>query len=123
MERSLLQRVVVFCDSLTACKAIKRGSGSIHLQVVVRDIFIWCLRRGIVLFPCWVPRSSPLIDGADRRSRWTDKYDDRSPPEVFWTANELAVQVWGDELSFDSQASHLNVMPAGASEKLLFNAL
>ena len=123
LERTLLRRVVVFCDSLTACRAILRGSKSVQLHAVVRDIFIWCLRRGVVLFPVWVPRTSRLIDSADQRSRWVDTYDDRSPPEVFWTANELALRVWGLELSFDRQASHLNVMPPGAAKKLPFNAL
>ena len=123
LERSLLRRVVVFCDSLTTCRAIVRGSRSVQLHAVVRDIFIWCLRRRVVLFPCWVPRTSRLIDAADQRSRWIDTYDDRSPPEVFWTANELSLRVWGDELSFDRQASHLNVMPPGSSRSLPFNAL
>ena len=126
MLRALAHRlpgkIVVFCDSQSACEAIKRGSRSPELQAVVRDIFMWALHAGKIVFPCWVPRSSALIEEADRRSRWADVYGQLTPPEVFWTANELAVQLWGSPISFDRQASHINVMPPGPRVKLPFNA-
>ena len=95
MLRSLAHRlpdkVIVFCDSQSACEAIKRGSRSPELQSVIRDIFMWALCARKVVFPCWVLRSSNLIEEADRRSRWSDTYGQQTPPAVFWTANELAL--------------------------------
>ena len=126
MLRSLAHRlpdkVIVFCDSQSACEAIKRGSRSPELQSVIRDIFMWALCARKVVFPCWVLRSSNLIEEADRRSRWSDTYGQQTPPAVFWTANELALQLWGSPISFDRQASHTNVMPPGPRTKLPFNA-
>ena len=116
--------LVVFTDSHVACCAIRRGSRSPALQAVARAIFVWCLRKSIVLFPCWSPRESEVISEADRRSRWRDVYGDRTPPRVFAAADRLAVRLWGRRLSFDRQASHLNRMPPpGMGPPLPYNAL
>ena len=38
-----------------------------------------------------------------------------TPPLVFAAANAAAIRTWGRGLSFDRQASHINVMPPPAS--------
>ena len=113
--RSLLpglpSRVIAFTDSMAASKAIVRGSRAPELQAVVRELFVLCLRHGITLIPCWMPRSHPVIQEADRLSRIRDVYGARTPAPVFARAQHLALVHWGTPISFDRQASHINVMP------------
>ena len=116
--------IIVFTDSRTAALAIRRGSRTRALHAVAREIFVWSMRRGVVVMPCWSPRSSTIIAEADRRSRWRDPHDSATPPEVFRAANNIAVSTWGRPISFDRQASHLNVMPPpGMGPSLPFNSL
>ena len=120
----LKSRVIVFTDSQVACAAITRGSRVHAMQEVSRRIFIWCLNHGIFLMPCWAPRESDIIRGADTRSRWKDKYGQRTPESVFIEANTLAWRLWDRFISFDRQASHLNAMPPlGMGDHLPYNAL
>ena len=117
-------RIVVFTDSRTAVLAIMRGSRTRALHRVAKEIFAWSMRRGVVVVTCWSPRSSALIDEADRRSRWVDPHDSRTPVNVFRAANDLALSTWGRPISFDRQASHLNAMPPrGLGPRLPFNSL
>ena len=84
---------------------------------------MWCVRHGVTLIPCWVPRSSKLIQEADRLSRVRDVYGLRTPAAVFDLADELAVDTWGTRISFDRMASHLNAMPPSRSApRLPFNS-
>ena len=120
----LSKKIVVFTDSRAAAAAIRRGTSNAMLREVVVDIFLWCARSGSSIFPCWVPRSSHVIQRADALSRIRDTYDATTPPQVFLAANKAAVDTWGRGLSFDRQASHLNVMsPPGLGPKLRFNSL
>ena len=124
LPHRLKRRVVAFSDSKSACNAILRGSRAPALQAVVRRIFVWCLRHGITLFPCWVPRESAIITEADTRSRVVDVYDQRTPRQVFARADQLARRYFGRPISFDRQASHLNAMPpAGMGPRLPFNSM
>ena len=51
-------------------------------------------------------------------------YDARTPALVFLAADVAASRTWDRSLTFDSQASHLNVMPPpGLGENLRFNSL
>ena len=60
---------------------------------------------------------------ADKRSRWADKYDVRTPPSVFAAADRMARRLWGRGVSFDRMASHLNAMPPpGMGKTLPFNS-
>ena len=69
-------------------------------------------------------RQSHIIQRADALSRIRDIYDTATPPEVFLAADNAALNAWGRRLSFDRQASHLNVMPPpGLGPKLRFNSL
>jgi hypothetical protein len=124
LQDRLRKRVVVFTDSSAACGAIKRGSRCRRLQQVVRAIFVWCVRRGVTVFPCWVPRDSSAITKADEWSRISDRFGQRTPPRVFADANTMARQQWGRGISFDRMASHLNAMPPpGMGARLPFNSL
>ena len=124
LAHRLGQRVVAFTDSKCACNAILRGSRAPALQAVIRRILVWCLQRGITLFPCWVPRDSTIISEADARSRIIDTQDQRTPPKVFARANELSRLYFGHPISFDRQASHLNAMPPpGMGPRLPFNSM
>ena len=115
--------VVVFTDSWGACAAIKRGSSCHDVQEVARNIFLLALRRGLVIFPCWLPREHAVMREADRRSRWVDPHPHRTPAEVFVVANNMAVRHFGRGVSFDRQATHMNVMPPpGMGPPLPFNA-
>jgi len=124
LTHALPRRVVVFTDSQVACAAISRGSKVDPIQDAARRIFVWSLRHGVCVFPCWAPRASPVIEMADARSRWRDTYDSPTPKEVFLAADAMAVRLWGANLSFDRQASHTNAMPPqGWGPRLPYNAL
>ena len=115
--------IIVFTDSWGACAAIRRGSKKHDVQSVAREIFIWSLRNKVVVNPCWVSRDKPILKEADRRSRWVDSHEDRTPRNVFAEANRMARRAWGRQLSFDRQASSANAMPPrGMGERLPFNA-
>ena len=45
------------------------------------------------------------------RSRWSDTYGQVTPDGVFLAADQLAMRLRGSGLTFDRQASHINVMP------------
>ena len=122
---ALQSRVIVFTDSQVACAAITRGSRVHAMQEISRRIFIWCLNNAIFLMPCWAPRESGIIRGADARSRWNDKYGQRTPESVFIEANTLAWRLWDAYISFDRMASHLNAMPPASwgVKQLPFNSL
>ena len=120
----LPKRIVVFTDSQVAAAAIARGSRTPSVQAVARQIFMWCMRFGRLLLPCWAPRDTPIISESDARSRWVDTYDERTPTPVFIAADKLALNTWGKRISFDRQASHLNAMPPQElGYRLPFNAL
>ena len=120
---SLPARVIAFTDSLSACNALSRGSRVPEIQAIVREIFVVCLWHNITLIPCWMPRSHAVIQEADRLSRIRDVYGDRTPAPVFAVAQQLAIETWGLPISFDRQASHLNVMPPeGQGPALPFNS-
>ena len=124
LQHKLPPRILAFTDSQAARNAIMRGSRIKALQRVVMQIFLWSLARGTIVVPVWVPRTTQVIDEADRMSRWSDVFDRRTPPNVFVAANDLARECFGRPISFDRQASHLNVMPPrGMGPKLPFNSL
>ena len=125
LESRLPRRVVVFSDSRVACSAISRGSRVYAIQFVARLIFAWCLRHSVCLFACWSPRASDVNTVADTRSRWSDTYGHSTPKLVFLAADRIATRLWAAPLSFDRQASHLNVMPPRSLGRppLPFNSL
>ena len=99
-------RLVFICDNLQSCRAVLRGSRVPAIQRIAEEIFLWCLDNRKVCWPIWVPRTHVLIREADRRSRLSIPYDDRSPHAVVTAANRMAVNLWGAGLSFDQAASH-----------------
>ena len=124
LQHVLARRVVVFSDSRAAVAAIIRGSSNTRMQRAVRDIFTWCMLTGTSVFPCWVPRDAHVLVTADALSRVRDVYGDVTPAPVFAEANRAARRTWGRDLSFDRQATHLNVIPpSGMGAKLKFNSL
>ena len=92
---------------------------------VARRIFAWCLYNHVQLLPCWAPRECDILVEADNRSRWRDVHGRSTPDRVFAEASRVAVSLWGRALSFDRQASHLNVMPPRSWQRppLPFNSL
>lgn len=124
LPRPFPKRVIAFTDSRAACNVIKRGSRFYHLHRVAMNIFVHCLVHDIVISPCWSPRSHRLIREADRRSRWSDRHDRRTPPRAFAIADSRARALWGRGITFDRQASHLNAMPPPEQGPTLpFNSL
>ena len=82
---------------------------------------MWCIDKGKVCWPVWLPRDHYLIQEADRRSRLVIPHDDRSPVKVLLLANRIAQELWGKQLSFDQAASHRSAVVIGGS-RLPFNA-
>ena len=88
------------------------------------QIFLWGLAHGTIVMPVWTPRTAQVIQDADAVSRWSDVFDHRTPKRVFAAANAMAHECFGLPVTFDRQASHLNVMPPdGMGPKLPFNSL
>ena len=79
------------------------------------------MRNGKVCWPVWVPRTHRLIREADRRSRLSIPFDERSPRGVVSCANDLARHLWGRDLSFDQAASHRSAIRV-RGRRLPFNA-
>ena len=102
-------------------QAIKYGSRVPEIQQIAQDIFIWCMRNGKICWPVWLPRTHPVIEEGDKRSRLTIPHDDRSPQEVVDRANEMALGIWDRPLSFDQAASHVTAVSIGGI-RLPFNA-
>ena len=120
-EQASKFKIIFACDNLQSVQAIKYGSSVPEIQQVACDIFAWCMRNGKLCWPVWLPRTHHVIKEADRRSRLVIPHDQRSPVKVVQVANELAVRMWGSDLSFDQMASHLtNVTIKG--ERLPFNS-
>ena len=115
-------RVVFICDNWQSCRAILRGSRIPAIQEVAEMIFLWCLENNRVCWPVWVPRTHALIREADRRSRLRIPHDERSPRRVVAAANNLALQLWGSNLTFDQAASHRSAVWVNGHQ-LPFNAM
>ena len=91
LQPNLARKIIVFTDSQAA---IIRGSRNKDVQSVSRAIFTWSLERGATVFPCWTPRSAEALVKADELSRIRDKFDQRTPDEVFEAANSMASCLW-----------------------------
>ena len=114
-------RIVFACDNWQSVNAIRRGSRVKQVQQISERIFRWCLANNRVCWPVWLPRTDPVIQEADRLSRLSIPHDTRSPPSVVTAANNLAMQLWHQELSFDQAASHRSAVSING-RKLPFNA-
>ena len=125
LRNRLPSRIVTFTDSSVACSTIARGSRIPGIQDVARRIFAWCMWNHVQLLPCWAPRDCRILAEADARSRWRDVHGQLTPTLVFAEASRVAVSIWGRTLSFDRQASHLNVIPPRSWHRppLPFNSL
>ena len=120
-KKSTKCRIVFACDNYQTVRAIKYGSKTPEIQIVAELIFAWCLANNKICWPVWLPREHSVIKEADRRSRLTIPHDDRSPQVVVDFANNLAVKLWGQPLSFDQAASHVSAIRV-RGRKLPFNA-
>lgn len=114
-------KIVFACDNFQTVQAIKYGSRTPSIQHVAELIFKWCLAHNKVCWPVWLPRTHYVIMEADRRSRLTIPHDERSPQAVVDYANEIALQLWGQQLSFDQAASHVSAIKVNGC-KLPFNS-
>ena len=112
------KRVILPLDSLNTVRAIKWGSRNPEIHAVAIEIFLLCQERGIELIPVWTERSHYIIEEADRRGRFLEPNDYRTPAAVIQAANKTAHALWGRPLSFDRAASANNAIPG-----LPFNSL
>lgn len=108
MNPLINKRVLFACDNWSSVSAVKFGSRNWLIQSVSERIFAWCLRWNIVVWPVWLPRSHEVIQYADSLSRTTIPHDQRSPPQLWRYANELAIRLWHAPISFDQAASHMS---------------
>ena len=111
-------RVILPLDSLNTVRAIKWGSRNPEIHAVAVEIFLLCQEKGIELIPVWTERSHYIIEEADKRGRFLEPNDFRTPPCVVAAANSMARRLWGSPLTFDRAASANNALPG-----LPFNSL
>lgn len=101
---------------------MKRGSSHPALRRGAREIFLYCVRRGLVAHPVWLSRKSDLITFCDSGSRLIDRTDFSASRGLFWGANARALQLWGKGFTHDRFASTLQVQPVDCPWKLPFTA-
>ena len=111
-------RAIVVCDAQAAVAVLTRGSSIPELNEVAVRVFKRQLRMRRILFFCWASRDDHIIQVCDDRSRLTDNHAFQTAPAVFWTANKLAQQVFGQDFQVDAFADVHNVMPPAGSQKL-----
>ena len=111
-------RVILPLDSLNTVRAIKWGSRNPEIHAVAIEIFLLCQAKGIELIPVWTERSHYIIEEADKRGRFLEPNDFRTPPCVVTAASSVARRLWGRPLTFDRAASANNAIPG-----LPFNSL
>ena len=90
-------------DSQAAFFALRRGSGKQWIDVIVKRIHAFCVRRSVALFTKWVPRTSN--EYADYLSKLEDDSDWRLDSAVF---AEIAAE-WGP-FDVDRFASRHNAL-------------
>ena len=98
-------RVIVVTDNQAVWRELDKGSSKPELRKVARSIFLYCVRRGIVLQPVWLPRTSQLIKFCDEGSRITDNCDYSAGAGLFWGSNDIAKRLWGRGFTHDRFAS------------------
>ena len=108
MNPLITKRVLFACDNWSSVSAVKFGSRNWLIQSVSEKIFAWCLAWNIVVWPVWLPRSHAVIQRADALSRTSIPHDQRSPYQLWRYANELAIRLWHEPISFDQAASHIS---------------
>ena len=64
----------------------------------------------------------PIIEVCDDRSRWVDSCPFVTPPKLFWSSNQKAIDIWGSGFTFDRAADCINVQPADSQHRLSFNS-
>ena len=114
-------RIVFACDNWQSVNAIKRGSRNPIIQAIAEKIFRWCLNNNKVFWHTWLHRTDMVIKEGDRRSRLSIPHGDRSPQAVIVAANELAMIIWHQEISFDQAASHRSAIRI-RGKRIPFNA-
>ena len=115
-------RVILVVDNMGVWRIIAKGSSIPELQLLAKELFIYCVRKGIVVHPIWFPRETSLIEGCDEDSRWVDNCDFSAPAGLFWAANKLAASIWGSGFTVDRFASARQVQPVNCPWKLPFNS-
>ena len=113
-------RAVVVCDAQAAISVLENGSSVPELQEVAVSVFKRQLRHGRILFFAWASRNQDIIELSDDRSRLLDNHAFQTAPAVFWEANAIAEELWGQGFQVDMMADMHNVMPPSCSFKLPF---
>ena len=113
-----ITKILLPCDSYNTYLAIRRGSRNDEIHAVAIEIFFFCLEHGVEIIPVWTERSHYIIKEADKRGRFVEPNDYRTPPLVVHEANRVATQLWGGPLQFDRAASAFNALPG-----MKFNSL
>ena len=111
-------KILFPCDSLNTYRAIRWGSRNGEIHEIAIEIFFFCLEHGVELIPVWTERSHYIITEADKRGRFVEPNDFRTPPLVIHEVNRVASQLWGGPLQFDRAASAYNALPG-----MKFNSL
>ena len=111
-------KILFPCDSLNTYRAIRWGSRNIDIHEIAIEIFFFCLEHDVELIPVWTERSHYIITEADKRGRFIEPNDFRTPPLVVHEVNRVATQLWGGPLQFDRAASAFNALPG-----MKFNSL
>ena len=62
-------RVLHSCDNLNVTRILENGSGKEKIQVLVQNIYLRCVKLGIVLEVEWRPRLDPLMEIMDHGSK------------------------------------------------------
>lgn len=116
------RRIVLLLDSQAAVRVLQVGSKISVLQQIVTEVYLFLLKRGCVLVPCWRRRDTRILTCCDARSRFVDSHTFFVSAAVFWRCNEIARKVWGSGFQFDRAADSYNVQPVDKQQRLPFNS-
>jgi hypothetical protein len=111
-------RAVVVCDAQASIAVLERGSSIPDLQQLAASVFRRQLRYGRILFFCWMARNELIVEACDDRSRLVDNHAFQSSKALFWRANEIAEELFGQDFQVDAMADMHNVMPGDSWVKL-----
>ena len=113
-------RAVVVCDAQAAIHVLEKGSSIPELQEVAVSVFKRQLRLGRILFFVWAARDEKIVVACDDRSRLVDNHAFKTSPAVFWKANSIAKELFGQDFQLDGMADMHNVAPPDCAFKLPF---
>jgi hypothetical protein len=113
-------RAVVVCDAQAAIHVLEKGSSIPELQEVAVSVFKRQLRLGRILFFVWAARDEKIVVACDDRSRLVDNHAFKTSPAVFWKANSIAKELFGQDFQLDGMADMHNVAPPDCTFKLPF---